>query len=201
MKTITTNARGGNAVSILHLFTFELDNLDGTDNETLYFTDHDIFVKDGTTMYTPLSISFDKLSEDISMQSDSVSVTLDNINAALSEAALNYEWRKNQATVTRVIFTPNSETIDGDVYDFGYGDNLDTFPQLILQDIDSRDTYSLFSGYIESFSATQQSLTGKISTKFVHWSNPYPKRTFNQKEFTEVIDAISNTVYWGRTEP
>jgi len=203
MKTITTNARNNNALSMLHLFEFTLTNLDGTPHEVVYLTDHDVFVQYNGNTYTPLSVTFDRLTEDISMQTNNITVTIDNVNLALSQAALGYEWRKNQADIHRVMFVPNSETISGDVYDFGYGDNLGTgtYPELILADTTLKDIYTLFSGHIGHFSATQQSLTGTITTKFIHWQNPFPTRTFDQKEFTNIIDTIVETVYWGRNEP
>ena len=82
------------------------------------------------------------------MQTNNITVTIDNVNLALSQAALGYEWRKNQADIHRVMFVPNSETISGDVYDFGYGDNLGTgtYPELILADTTLKDIYTLFSG-------------------------------------------------------
>ena len=202
MKTITTNAREENALSMFHLFQFTLSDTDGTLAEVLYFTDHDIFVTYDGNEYTPLSISFDRLTEDVSMQTNSITVTLDNINSAISEAALGYEWRQNPATIQRVMYVPDSETISGEVYDFGYGDNLGlgTYPELILDDVVSKDIYTLFSGYISAFSATQQSLTGTISTKFIHWQKPFPSRTYDQKEFNSIINSMSNTVYWGRNE-
>jgi len=201
MKTITTNAREENSLSVAHLFEFTINNLDGTLYEVLYLTDHDIFINYDEHDYTPLSITFDRLTEDISMQTNSITVTLDNINSALSETALEYEWRKNSAIIKRIMFVPNSETIDSYAYDFGFGDNLSTYPQLIIGDITLKDVYTLFSGYIGSFSATQQALTGTISTKFIHWQNPFPSRTYDQKEFQEIINTISNSVFWGRVEP
>lgn len=202
MKTITTNARTESSLSIAHLFEFTLNNLDGTLHEILYLTDHDIFINYDGNDYTPLSITFDRLTEDISMQTNNITVTLDNINSALSNAAIEYEWRKNTAEIKRIMFVPNSEIIDGDTYDFGYGDNLSgTYPELVMADVTLKDIYTLFSGHIGSFSATQQSLTGTITTKFIHWQNPFPSRTYDQKEFQEIIDTISTSVYWGRNEP
>ncbi len=261
MKTITTNAREENALSMLHLFTFQLIpiifEITGTTNDEkiisiyntlfdrdpdsaeltywssfwttnshlsdkevadtityagvendedfikVYFTDHDIFVDYDSIVYTPISITFDKLTEDVSMQTNSINVTLDNVNSALSEAAINYEWRKNTCEIKRVLFLPNSETVSGYDYDFGVGDNLGigTYPELLLDDTTLKDEYTLFSGFIGAFSATQQSLTGTITTKFIHWQNPFPTRTYDQKEFSDVIETIVETVYWGRVAP
>ena len=66
-KTITNDVRGDDTFAILHLFEFDMFTLANVFDETLRFTDHDIFVNDGTNEFTPLSISFDKLVEDFSM--------------------------------------------------------------------------------------------------------------------------------------
>jgi len=197
MKTITNNVRNDNQLAILHLFEFDMYNLDGTFQETLRFTDHDIFVDDGTNEYTPLAITFDKLSEDGSMQSDSININIDNVSGALTTEALASEWRSNRAKITRVIYTPNSDIIDTETYEYGYGDNLDTYPKLNMTTI-TKDTYTLFEGIIDTFSATEQALNATITSLFANWSKPYPQRTFNQNEFTNIIDAITETIYWGR---
>jgi hypothetical protein len=196
-KTITNNARNNDAIAILHLFEFDMYNLDGTFKETLRFTDHDIFVNDGGVEYTPLAITFDKLSEDGSMQSDSINVSIDNVSGALTSEAFASEWRNNRCKITRVVYTPPSDTIDAEAYEYGYGDNLDTYPKLDISSI-SKDSYTLFEGIIDTFNATEQSLSATLTSLFTNWSKPYPSRTFNQNEFTSVVDAITETVYWGR---
>jgi hypothetical protein len=196
-KTITNNARNNDAIAILHLFEFDMYNLDGTFKETLRFTDHDIFVNDGGVEYTPLAITFDKLSEDGSMQSDSINVSIDNVSGALTSEAFASEWRNNRCKITRVVYTPPSDTIDAEAYEYGYGDNLDTYPKLDISSI-SKDSYTLFEGIIDTFNATEQSLSATLTSLFTNWSKPYPSRTYNQNEFTSVVDAITETVYWGR---
>ena len=203
-KTITNVARSDDQLAILHLFEFYMDkDLDGNvgeSGEILYFTDHDVFVTDGTNEYTPLSITFDKLNEDFSMASDSINISIDNINNALSNEALASEWRNNPAKITRVIYTPSSETVDGELYDYGLTNNMSTtYPKIDIS-IFAKDTYTLFEGVIDTFSATEQSLTGTITTKFVHWNRPYPSQTFNQNEFGTIIAAMSDVVYWGRKD-
>lgn len=197
MKTITNNVRNDNQLAILHLFEFDMHNLDGTFKETLYFTDHDIFVNDGVNEYTPLAITFDKLSEDGSMQSDSINISIDNVSGALTTEALASEWRNNRAKITRVIYTPASDIIDSETYDYGYGGNLDSYPKLSLAGV-TKDSYTLFEGIIDTFSATEQALNATVTSLFVNWNKPYPSRTFNQNEFTNIIDAITETIYWGR---
>jgi hypothetical protein len=196
-KTITNNARNNDAIAILHLFEFDMYNLDGTFKETLRFADHDIFVNDGGVEYTPLAITFDKLSEDGSMQSDSINVSIDNVSGALTSEAFASEWRNNRCKITRVVYTPPSDTIDAEAYEYGYGDNLDTYPKLDISSI-SKDSYTLFEGIIDTFNATEQSLSATLTSLFTNWSKPYPSRTYNQNEFTSVVDAITETVYWGR---
>ena len=196
-KTITSNARNNDAIAILHLFEFDMYNLDGTFKETLRFTDHDIFVNDGGVEYTPLAITFDKLSEDGSMQSDSINVSIDNVSGALTSEAFASEWRNNRCKITRVVYTPPSDTIDAEAYEYGYGDNLDTYPKLDISSI-SKDSYTLFEGIIDTFNATEQSLSATLTSLFTNWSKPYPSRTFNQNEFTSIIEAITEEIYWGR---
>jgi hypothetical protein len=204
-KTITNNVRSNDQFAMLNLFEFHMDkNLDGIaggSGEILYFTDHDVFVTDGINEYTPLSISFDGLSEDFTMTSDSISVSIDNINGALSTEALASEWRNNKAKITRVIYTPPSEVINGETYDYGltHGGGSSTYPKIDISTF-TKDTYILFEGVIDTFSATEQALTGSLTTKFVHWAKPYPTRTYDQNEFTAIVDAITETVYWGRQD-
>lgn len=198
MKTITSNARTDDAFAMLHLFEFDMTYFDGSSLETLRFTDHDVFVYDGTNEYTPLAITFDRLTEDFSLQSDNIQVTIDNINKELTGEALNEEWRNNRALITRVIFTPPSQTEGGETYEFGVTDNGGTtYPRLELASL-SKDTYTLFEGNIDTFSATSQVLNGSLMTKFSNWNKSYPTRTYNQNEFTSIVEAMSETIYWGR---
>ena len=198
MKSLTNNVRSDDTLSILHLFQFDMYDFNNTFDETLYFTDHDVFVYDGTNEYTPLAITFDKLAEDFSMTSDSINLSIDNINGSLSAKALASEWRNNRCSITRVIFTPESETIGSDTYEFGIRDNsTTTYPRLEIASL-TKDSYTLFEGVIDTFSATTQALQATLTTQFTHWAKPYPARTYNQNEFTSIIDAITETIYWGR---
>lgn len=202
-KSITNNVRSDDQLALLHLFEFQMDkDFDGNVGETgeiLYFTDHDIFVTDGTNEYTPLAITFDKLNEDFSMSSDSINVSIDNINGSLSTEAIASEWRNNPAKITRVIYTPPSQTLDGDNYDYGlvHYEVATTYPRLDISSV-TKDTYILFEGVIDAFNASEQSLNGTLTTQFTHWQKPYPSRTYNQNEFTSIVAAINDTVYWGR---
>lgn len=197
-KTITTNVRTGEQMGMIHLFEFDMNTLSGSFDETLRFTDHDLFVYDGTNEYTPLSISFDRLNEDFTMSSDSINVQIDNVNEELTNEAFTSEWRNNRAKIQRVILMPPSETVDGQSYDFGISDNTSTsYPRLEIAGI-TKDSYTLFEGVIDTFSATTQSFTAQLTTKFTYWQRPYPTRTYNQNEFASVVDAISDSIYWGR---
>lgn len=199
MKTITNNARADRQMAMLHLFEFDMYNLDGTFQETLRFTDHDIFVDYNSNDYTPLAITFDRLSENFTMTADSINVTIDNVNSALSNEALASEWRNNRALIMRVAYTPPSETINSETYDYGYGDNLGlgTYPELDLDVITEKDVWTLFGGVIDTFTASESVLTGTVTTQFSNWSRAFPSRTFNQNEFTTIVDAINDTLYWG----
>lgn len=197
MKTITNNSRSDRQLSILHLFEFDMYNFDNTFKETLRFTDHDIFVNYDGNEYTPLAISFDRLTEDFTMSADSISITIDNVNSALSAEALASEWRNNRASIERVAYTPPSETIADETYTYGYGDNLDSYPKLDLDTL-TKDVWTLFGGIIDTFSATESALNATITTEFNNWSKPYPTRTYNQNEFTTVVGAMTDVIYWGR---
>lgn len=197
-KTITTNVRTGEQMGMIHLFEFDMNTLAGVYDETLRFTDHDLFVYDGTNEYTPLSITFDRLSEDFTMASDSINVQIDNINESLTNEAFTSEWRNNRAKIQRVILMPPSESVDGQTYNFGISDNTTTsYPRLEISGI-TKDTYTLFEGVIDTFSATAQTFTAQLTTKFTYWQKPYPSRTYNQNEFSSVVSAISDSIYWGR---
>lgn len=201
MKTISNNSRSDRQLALLHLFEFDMYNFDNTFKETLYFTDHDIFVTYNGNEYTPLAITFDRLTEDFSMSADSISVTIDNVNSALSNTAIATEWRNNRALIQRVSYTPPSETIGDKTYDYGYGDNLgsNTYPLLDLDSL-TKDVWTLFAGIIDTFSATESTLNGTITTEFNNWSKPYPTRTYSQNEFTTVVGAMTDIIYWGRQE-
>tara|TARA_R110000824_G_scaffold166164_4_gene342850 strand:- start:1421 stop:2032 length:612 start_codon:yes stop_codon:yes gene_type:complete len=197
-KTITTNVRNDDAMGMIHLFEFDMYTLAGVFDETLRFTDHDVFVYDGSNEYTPLTITFDRLIEDFTMASDSINVTIDNINEALTAEALGSEWRNNRAKISRVLITPPAETISSETYEFGISENSTAaYPRLEIAGI-TKDTYVLFEGVIDTFNATSQTFTAQLTTKFTFWQKPYPTRTYNQNEFTSIVDAISEVIYWGR---
>ena len=197
-KTITTNVRNDDSMGMIHLFEFDMYTLAGVFDETLRFTDHDVFVYDGSNEYTPLTITFDRLSEDFTMASDSINVTIDNINEALTAEALGSEWRNNRAKISRVLITPPAETISSETYEFGISENSTAaYPRLEIAGI-TKDTYVLFEGVIDTFSATSQTFTAQLTTKFTFWQKPYPTRTYNQNEFTSIVDAISEVIFWGR---
>ena len=197
-KTVTTNVRNDEQMGMIHLFEFDMYTLAGSFSETLRFTDHDVFVYDGTNEYTPLDITFDRLNEDFTMASDSINVTIDNINEELTATALAKEWRNNRAKITRVLITPPSETVDGQSYDYGISENSSVaYPRLEISGV-TKDLYVLFEGVIDTFNATTQTFTAQLTTKFTYWQKPYPTRTYSQNEFSTIVDAISLVIYWGR---
>ena len=198
-KQITTNARNEEAISLMHLFTFEMRNHDGTFAEWLRFTDHDVFVNYDGNEYVPMSISFDRLTEDFSLSSDSISIQLDNVNGEVVDKAVSYEWRNNVARIERVIYIPEQQTYSGDDYSVGVVPDMSSgYPEIDLGAITNKDVYILFDGAIDTFSATTQSLGGTLTTQFAHWNSPVPKRLFSQNEFTSIIDAMTEELYWGR---
>ena len=197
-KTVTTNVRNDDAMGMIHLFEFDMYLLDGNFSETLRFTDHDVFVYDGSNEYTPLSITFDRLNEDFTMASDSINVTIDNVNEALSTVALAKEWRNNRAKIIRVLITPPAESIGGVTYEFGMSENSSAaYPRLEIASL-TKDSYVLFEGVIDTFNASTQIFNVSLTTKFTFWQKPYPTRTYNQNEFTSIVASMSDSIFWGR---
>jgi hypothetical protein len=209
-KNITNNSRNERQVSLIHLFEFGLQYLEDDENgepvyaQPLRFTDHDIFVVYDDIEYTPLSITFDTLHEDAEQNANTVTINIDNVDGSISEKALGYEWRNNEAKITRIAYTPPSEIIDSETYNYGYGDNLgdedylgQPYPLINLDDISEKDVWQLFAGVIDTFNASESALQGTLTTEFATWNKPFPYRTFNQQEFTSVTSAITDTIYWG----
>ena len=197
-KTVTTNVRNDDAMGMIHLFEFDMYLLDGNFSETLRFTDHDVFVYDGSNEYTPLAITFDRLNEDFTMASDTINVTIDNVNEALSTVALAKEWRNNRAKIIRVLITPPAESIGGVTYEFGMSENSSAaYPRLEIASL-TKDSYVLFEGVIDTFNASTQIFNVSLTTKFTFWQKPYPTRTYNQNEFTSIVASMSDSIFWGR---
>ena len=108
------------------------------------------------------------------------------------------EWRNNRAKIIRVLITPPAETIGGQTYEFGISENSSAaYPRLEIASL-TKDVYVLFEGVIDTFSASTQTFTAQLTTKFSFWQAPYPTRTFNQLEFTSIVSAITDGIYWGR---
>ena len=197
-KTVTTNVRNDDAMGMIHLFEFDMYLLDGNFSETLRFTDHDVFVYDGSNEYTPLAITFDRLNEDFTMASDTINVTIDNVNEALSTVALAKEWRNNRAKIIRVLITPPAESIGGVTYEFGMSENSSAaYPRLEIASL-TKDSYVLFEGVIDTFNASTQIFNVSLTTKFTFWQKPFPTRTYNQNEFTSIVDSMNDSIFWGR---
>ena len=197
-KQVTSNVRNDDAMGMIHLFEFDMYLLNGNFSETLRFTDHDVFVYDGSNEYTPLTITFDRLTEDFTMSSDTINISIDNVNEELSTAAMAKEWRNNRAKIIRVLITPPAETIGGVAYEFGMSENSSAaYPRLEIASL-TKDVYVLFEGVIDTFSASTQTFTAQLTTKFSFWQQPYPTRTFNQLEFASIVSAITDSIYWGR---
>ena len=197
-KTVTTNVRNDDAMGMIHLFEFDMYLLNGNFSETLRFTDHDVFVYDGSNEYTPLAITFDRLNEDFTMASDTINVTIDNVNEALSTVALAKEWRNNRAKIIRVLITPPAESIGGVTYEFGMSENSSAaYPRLEIAGL-TKDSYVLFEGVIDTFNASTQIFNVSLTTKFTFWQKPYPTRTYNQNEFTSIVASMNDSIFWGR---
>lgn len=197
-KTVSSNVRNDDAMAMIHLFEFDLYTLAGDFSETLRMTDHDVFVYDGSNEYSPLTITFDRLAEDFTMASDTINISIDNVNEELTAVAMAKEFRNNRAKIIRVLITPPAETISNETYEFGISENASgAYPRLEIASL-TKDSYVLFEGVIDTFNASAQTFNLQLTTKFTYWQAPYPSRTFNQNEFTTIVDAISDNIYWGR---
>ena len=132
------------------------------------------------------------------MASDSINVTIDNVNEELSTVAMAKEWRNNRAKIIRVLITPPSESIGGVTYEFGMSENSSAaYPRLEIASL-TKDSYVLFEGVIDTFNASTQIFTVQLTTKFTFWQKPYPTRTYNQNEFASIVSAMSSSIFWGR---
>ena len=200
-KTITNNVRNNEQMAIMHLFEFDIYNLDGIFDETLRFTDHDLFVTYQGNEFTPLQITFDTLIENSTLSADNINISIDNVSGAMTEVALGKEWRNNPARIIRVLYTPPEETVFDETYEFGIGNNLgnETYPQIDLSTY-NEDSYILFEGIIDTFNTTERALSGNLTSLFVNWQKPDPIRTYNQQEFTTIIEAVTDLIYWGRAK-
>jgi hypothetical protein len=199
MKSISSNVRTSDC-GILHLFEFNVRDIQtGEISEVLRLTDHDIFVTFDGQEYTPVSVTFDQLTEDTSNSANTINVSIENITNELSSIALQNEWRNNAAKIIRVMYQPPAATLDGEVYDYGIGGNeaANVYPNLDLTAV-PLDSYSLFDGVIDNMVVTSQAVSVGLTNLFVHWQKTYPERTYSQNEFTTVVDAIVEEIYWGR---
>mgnify|MGYP003644743017 FL=1 len=197
-KTVSSNVRNDDAMAMIHLFEFDLYTLAGNFSETLRMTDHDVFVYDGSNEYSPLTITFDRLTEDFTMASDTINISIDNVNEELTAVSMAKEFRNNRAKIIRVLMTPPAETISNETYEFGISENASgAYPRLEIASL-TKDSYVLFEGVIDTFNASAQTFNLQLTTKFTYWQAPYPSRTFSQNEFTTIVDAISDSIYWGR---
>ena len=197
-KTVSSNVRNDDAMAMIHLFEFDLYTLAGNFSETLRMTDHDVFVYDGSNEYSPLTITFDRLTEDFTMASDTINISIDNVNEELTAVSMAKEFRNNRAKIIRVLMTPPAETISNETYEFGISENASgAYPRLEIASL-TKDSYVLFEGVIDTFNASAQTFNLQLTTKFTYWQAPYPSRTFNQNEFTTIVDAISDSIFWGR---
>jgi len=201
MKSISSNVRTSDC-GILHLFEFNVRDIQtGEISEILRLTDHDIFVTFNGQEYTPVSVTFDQLTEDISNSANTINVSIENITNELSSIALQNEWRNNAAKIIRVMYQPPATTLDGEVYDYGISGNeaASMYPELDLTSV-LLDSYNLFDGVINNMVVTSQAVSVGLTNLFVHWSKAVPERTYTQNDFTSIIEAIVDEIYWGRLE-
>jgi len=199
MKSISNNIRSQDC-GILHLFEFNVRDIQtGEIDDVLRFTDHDIFVTFNGQEYSPVSVTFDQLTEDSSNSANAINVSVENVTNELSSIVLKNEWRNNAAKIIRVMYQPPSMLVEGENYEFGVGGNeaANIYPNLDLTNV-SVDSYELFDGVINKMSVTSQAISASLTNNFIHWGKEFPDRSFNQKEFVTVVDAIVDQIYWGR---
>ena len=71
------------------------------------------------------------------------------------------------------------------------------YPRLEIASL-TKDSYVLFEGVIDTFNASTQIFNVSLTTKFTFWQKPYPTRTYNQNEFTSIVDSMNDSIFWGR---
>lgn len=189
-------------IHIFHTFEFELRNLDGSLAETLRLTDLEAFFEWDKKDYTPVSITFSEVKETFTLQSETVNVDIDNIGNALSDKAFQYEWRLNKAKIQRFFATsdcfPNS--VDGVNYDYGVMPRPIGTNDIYMYDIQSSDhydVYTVFLGYIDSFTATDERISATLKTGVTNLGKQIPERSYDQSIYTKLIDAMTTELKWG----
>ena len=96
------------------------------------------------------------------------------------------------------MITPPAETIGGVTYEFGMSENSSAaYPRLEIASL-TKDSYVLFEGVIDTFSASTQIFTVSLTTKFTFWQKAFPTRIYNQLEFPTIVASMTDGVYWGR---
>ena len=85
----------------------------------------------------------------------------------------------------------------GTKMDISEGGKQDTdFPKVDLSLYD-KDVIVLFSGVIESFGASDTSVTTKVDSALSKSTKVINTRTFNQAEFQTIINTMSEEIAWG----
>ena len=208
---------------ILHLFEFEFKSLDGMTTEIVRLTDNELFIIiDGET-YTPISISFDEIREDFTLQADQISIAIDNISQEITADALTKEWRNNTGRVYRVVYNELPQSTQAEI-DAGVVPSNTLFPSTTLfpAELEASFENGIFSfdeGYPSInfdkseylnrfnkdliFDGLQDDLSGGNGTAKIVltsvlsvWDTPYPADTFDQGKYLDMISTMTQTLDW-----
>jgi len=209
---------------ILHLFEFEFKSLDGLETEILYFTDNDLFVIIDETTYTPISISFDEVKEDFTLQADKVNITLDNLGHEITSQVLTKEWRNNVGNIYRIVYNelpqPTQQELDDALfptttlfpsetlfpkelqngYETGIFSFDDGYPSINFDQEGYLNRFNkdlLFVGLQDSFTIGGGALSGELTSILSVWDTPYPAQTFDQGQHKNIIGAMTTKLDWG----
>lgn len=208
---------------ILHLFEFEFKSLDGMTTEIIRFTDNELFVIIDSETYTPISISFDEVREDFTLQADQVSIVIDNISQEITSDALTKEWRNNNGKIYRVVYNELPQSTQAEI-DAGLTPANDLFPSNTLFPADLEASFEngifsfdegypsinfdktdylnrfnkdlIFDGLQDDFSGGNGAATIILTSVLSVWDTPYPADSFDQGQYLDMISAMTQTLDW-----
>ena len=209
---------------ILHLFEFEFKSLDGMTTEILRFTDNELFIVIDNETYTPVSISFDEIREDFTLQADQVSIVIDNISQEITSDALTKEWRNNNGKIYRIVYNELPQSTPEEIAAaITPGETLYPSTTLFPTELEASFENGIFSfdegypsinfdqsAYLNRFNkdlifdGLQDDLSGGSGTAIIVltsvlsvWSTPYPSTSFDQGAFLDMISTMTKTLDWG----
>lgn len=207
----------------IFLFEFEFKSLDGLTTEIARFTDNDLFVIiDGET-YTPVTVNFDEIIEDFTLQADQVNITIDNIGEDITNDALTKEWRNNNGKIFRIaydelpqatqaeldasvipandLFPSNTlfpkaltESFENGIFSFDEG-----YPSINFDKSEYLNRFNkdlIFDGLMDDFNGGGGNATITLTSVLAVWDSPDPAETFDQGKYKDMISAMTQILDW-----